>query len=132
MLLRCRLIHITINILRNILYLVYLCSCIGLGLFMWYSCNLFFILNLIFIFINHITSLKQMHSFLYIFQNTSYYFSKITWMKKTNSSQRAHVQCQIVSQRLLIFCQFQFGIAYKSVAYKKCILCWGDIFKRSK
>ena len=41
------------------LYLVYLCPCLGLGLLMFYIYDLFFIFSLIFIVINHITSLKQ-------------------------------------------------------------------------
>ena len=52
MLLRCCLIHVTIIILRYILYLVYLCPC--LGLFMFYLCDLFSIFCLIFIVINHV------------------------------------------------------------------------------
>ena len=46
-------------LLKHILYLVYLCSCLGLGLFMSYRCELFFIFSLIFIVIDRITSLKQ-------------------------------------------------------------------------
>ena len=61
MLLRCCLIHITIIILRHILYLFYLCPCLGLGLLISYLCDLFFIFNLIFITIHHINSLKQKH-----------------------------------------------------------------------
>ena len=61
MLLRYCLIHITIIILRKILYLIYLCPCLGLGLLMLYLCDLFLIFSLIFIFINNITSLKQTH-----------------------------------------------------------------------
>ena len=64
MLLRCCFIHITIIILRRILYLIYLCPCLGLVLLMSYLCNLFFIFNLIFVVINHVTSLKQTHLFL--------------------------------------------------------------------
>ena len=66
MLLRFCLIHMTIIILRHILYLVYLAPCLGLGLFMWCLCDLFFIFSLIFIAINLITSLKQMHFLEYI------------------------------------------------------------------
>ena len=61
MLLRCCLIHKTIILLKHILYLVYLCSCLGVGLLMSYLCDLFLIFSLIFIFINHITALKQTH-----------------------------------------------------------------------
>ena len=59
MLLRCSLIHITITLLRQISYLVYLCPTLGLGLFILYLCDLFFIFSLIFIVINDITSFKQ-------------------------------------------------------------------------
>ena len=45
------------------LYLVYLCPCLGLGLLMSYLYDLFIIFSLIFIVINHITSLKQTHLF---------------------------------------------------------------------
>ena len=40
--------------LRDILYLVYLCLCLGLGLFMSHLCDLCFIFSFIFIIINHI------------------------------------------------------------------------------
>ena len=59
MLLRCYLLYITVIMLRYILYLVYLCPYLGLGLFMSYICDLFFIFSLVFVVINHITSLKQ-------------------------------------------------------------------------
>ena len=55
--------HITIIPLKHILYSVYLCPCLGLGLFMLYLCYLFFIFSLIFIFINHVTPLKQTRLF---------------------------------------------------------------------
>ena len=66
MLLRCCLIYITIIIQRHILYLVYLCPFLGLGLFMLYLYDLFFIFSLIFIAINHKTSFKQMYLFFVI------------------------------------------------------------------
>ena len=86
-LLRFCLIHVTITMLRHILYLVYLCPCLGLSLFNFYPNDLFFILSLIFIVIYHITSLNRRNCFLYIFQNISYYFWMITWMKKANNFQ---------------------------------------------
>ena len=67
MLLRCFLIQITIILMRYILCLVYLCTCLGLGLFMSYLCDLFFILSLNFISISYITSLKQKQLFFYLF-----------------------------------------------------------------
>ena len=60
-LLRSFLIHVAIILLRHILYLVYLCLCLGLGQFMSYPCDLLFIFILIFIAINHIMLLKQTH-----------------------------------------------------------------------
>ena len=67
MLFRSYLIHITIIILRHILYLAYLCLCLGLGLFMSYLCDLFFIFSIAFIVINHITSSKQTYLFFVYF-----------------------------------------------------------------
>ena len=63
MLLTCCLIHITIIMHRHILYIVYLCPCLGLGLFMSYLSGLFFIFNLVFIVIHHLTSFKQTYLF---------------------------------------------------------------------
>ena len=63
MLLRSSLRDVTIIILRPILHLVYLCPYLGLDLFMSYLCILFLFFSLIVIFINHITSYKQVHLF---------------------------------------------------------------------
>ena len=56
MLLKCCLIHIIIIMPRYILYLEYLCLCLGLVRFMSYLYGLFF--SLIFIVINHINLIK--------------------------------------------------------------------------
>ena len=56
MLLRCCLIHISIITLGYFLYLLFLCPCLGLGLFMSYLCDLFFIFILIFIKINRMNT----------------------------------------------------------------------------
>ena len=56
MLLRCYLIHIIIIILRHVLYLLYLCPCLDLGLFMSYLCDLFFIFIFILIMINRMNT----------------------------------------------------------------------------
>ena len=63
MLLRCRFIHITIIKLTYILYLVHLRPFLGLGLSMLYLCDLLLFFILVFIVIDHITSLKQTHLF---------------------------------------------------------------------
>ena len=55
--------RITFTILRHILYLVYLCPCFDLVLFMSYLHEQFLIFDLIFIVMNHIISLKQAHLF---------------------------------------------------------------------
>ena len=59
-LLRCCLIHLSIIMMKHVLYLVYL----GLSLFMSHLCDLFSIF--IFIIINHIISLKRHTFFRYI------------------------------------------------------------------
>ena len=66
MLLTCCLIHIPIIILKHILYLVFLCSCLDLSLFMTYLCDLVFIFSIIFTIINHKISLKQIHFLWYL------------------------------------------------------------------
>ena len=48
MLLRCCLIHISIIIPKHFLYLLYLCLCLDVDLFMSYLCDLLFISILIF------------------------------------------------------------------------------------
>ena len=112
MLLSCCLIHIAIIILRGILYLVYLCPCLDLALFMSYLCDLIFIFSLIFIVINHITSFKQPYWF-------SYNFCMITWIRKTIFKYK--FSFSVLLRFCLIFYQFSSGVAYKSVAYKKSV-----------
>ena len=60
MLFRCCLTIIT---LRHISHLVYFCPFLGLGLFMSYVCDLFFIFSIFIIVINHMTSFKQTYLF---------------------------------------------------------------------
>ena len=74
MLLRCCLIHIALIILTHILYLVYLCPFLTLGLFMPYLCDLLFSFSLIFIVINHITPFKHTY-FLFV------HFSLVLFIK---------------------------------------------------
>ena len=62
MLLRCCLIHMSIIIVRNFLYLSYLCPCLDLGLFMSYLRDLLFIFIFIFIMINCIISMNNFFS----------------------------------------------------------------------
>ena len=64
MLLRGCLLQTTIIIRRHILYLVYLCLFLCLGLFMSYLCDLLFTFSLIFINTNHSISLEYLLLFL--------------------------------------------------------------------
>ena len=63
----CCLIHITIILLRQILNLVHLCPCLGIGLFMPYLSDLLFISSIIFIVIDCITSIKHALAFCTLF-----------------------------------------------------------------
>ena len=92
MLLRCCLIHLSITILRDFLYLLYLYLFIDLSLYMSYLWALFFILIFIFIMINRMNT--DILVLLLIFQNLSCYFWMITSMKKVNNFQIAKVQSQ--------------------------------------
>ena len=67
MLLRCCLIHISIIILRRFIYLLYLCPCLHLGLFMPYLRESIFIFVFIFIMINCIISWIQTCLFFCLF-----------------------------------------------------------------
>ena len=94
---RCCLIHSSIIILRNILYLVYSCPCLGLGLFMSYLGDPFFFFSLIFIVINRITSLKQTHLFFIHILEYLLLFLDDNKMKKADDFQIAKVQPQCVA-----------------------------------
>ena len=99
MLLKCCLICTTVVILRTEtnFYVVSLCSCLGLGLFLPFLCDLFFIFSLIFI--NYITIiktiiinnyfllLKQTYLFFVHFLEKKHCFWIITWVKKANNFQ---------------------------------------------
>ena len=115
MLLRCCLIHRAIIILRHILYLVYPCSCLGLGLFMSYLCDLRFIFSLTFIVINHITLFKRP---LGIFWNISNYFWMIRWMKKANNFPivKASGCCLVFS-----FFNLNFAMLIKRLVIKRSV-----------
>ena len=79
---------------ESIMPLVYLSLCLGLGLFMLFLCDLFFICSLTVIAINHYNVINTGTLFLYII---FYYFWMIRWMKKANNFQIAKVQPQGVA-----------------------------------
>ena len=98
------LIHISIILLRHFLYLLYLCPCLDLGLFMSYLCNLFFIFIFTVIMINHIISwIQTTLVLLLIFENMSYYFWMTKWIKNVNNFKIAKAQPQVVVWHLLDF-----------------------------
>ena len=45
----------------------------------------------------------------------------IMWMEKVNNFQLGKVKPRITGSFYLIFCQFQLGVAYERVAYKKSV-----------
>ena len=120
MLLRCCLIHLAINILRHILYIVCLCSGLGLGRFISYLCDLLFIFSLIFIVINHITSFKQMYLFFVHFLEYFILFldeddNTDLDSKKFSDSKSSASGCCLAFARF--FCQYQPDVAYKKSVY---------------
>ena len=100
MLLMCCLLHRDIALPRHAVFSLFV-SCLRLGLYISYLCHHLTIIIFIFIKLNHTISVIQTNLFL------------------------GHI-CQKFSLRVLlssclIFCQFQPGIAYKSVAYKNSV-----------
>ena len=65
MLLRCCLIHKSIDILSHLLYLLYQCPCLDLVLFILYLCDQFF--SFIFSMVNCITPWRQAYMFFCLF-----------------------------------------------------------------
>ena len=120
MLLRCCLILIAIIILRHILYLVCLFLCLGLGLFMSYLCDLFFNVSLIFIVINHITTFKQRFLFfLHFLEHLLLLFDDNVDEESKSFSNSKNSASGCCLAFAWFFCQFQPGVAYRSVAYIK-------------
>ena len=97
MLLRCCLIQIIIIILRFILYLIYLCTSPGQGLFMSYLHDLFFIFSIIFIVIYHITTFKQTYLFFV------HFLGYLLLYKRVKNFQKVKVRPQGAASLLLNF-----------------------------
>ena len=110
------LLHTTTIILGHILYLVYFCPYLTLGLFLSHLCDLLFIFSLIFIVIKHLTSLKlvSLLEYLLLFLDNNVEFSL---------SLKGESSASVLFNFCLIFCQFQPDVVYKSVTYKKkCVI----------
>ena len=108
-------IHVSIIILRQFLYSLYLCPYIDLGIFVWYLCDLFFIFIFIFIMIDRIMSGIQTHFFFCLFFRIgmSYYFWMITSIKNVNKIQIAKIQPRIC----LLFVRFSLALLIKTSVY---------------
>ena len=91
------LIQKSIIILRHFLYLLYLCPYLGLGRFMSYLWDLFFIFISIFSMINRIISWKQTHLFFCLFFRICSIIFGDNAMKNANNFQIAKVQSQGVA-----------------------------------
>ena len=63
----------------------------------------------------------DIHVLLLIFENMSYYFWIIMWMKNVNNFQIAKDQPQGIAWYYLFFFQFQPDVAYKSVVSKESV-----------
>ena len=95
--------------MRYFLYLLYLYKCLDPGLFMSNLCDLFFILIFVFIMINHIILRIQTSLFFCMFLENVLLISGKECEQFLNSRSSASGSC------------LTFGIAYKSIAYKKSI-----------
>ena len=90
---------------------------------MSYVCDLFFNFSLVFVVINHKTSFKLTYLFLHIFQNISYYFWMMMWMKKATNFEIVKVQAEDVAQLLLdLFVNFSLLLLIKVVLIKKACI----------
>ena len=87
---------------------------------MWYFCDLLFIFSLIFIVINHITSLNRQTCFVLVFFNAFFKVYPIIfgWSNQI-IFKKQKFSLMVLLSFCLIFCPFQPAVAYKSVPYKK-------------
>ena len=124
MLLRCCLIHKSIIILRHFLYLLYLCPCLFLGLFLSYLCDLFFIVIFFFMMITCIISRIQTYIFFCLFFRVCpIIFGWQCGWRMWTTFKFQKLSPRVLLSSCLIYCQFQPDIAYKSFAYKKSEYC---------
>ena len=127
MLLRCCLINLNMIILRQFLYLVYLCPCLDLGLFMSDLGNLFFIFIFMFITIYQRFSLKWTHLFFAHFLEYALLFldhnvnEETEWFSNSKSS---------VSGRCLVFAWFFANFSH--VLLIKVFLLYAQVYSRLK
>ena len=121
MFLRCCLIHMTIIILRHFICSIFMSMCRPRSAYTESLCSVFHF-QPHFHRMNHITSWKQTRLFFVHFLEYFLLFLEDKVDKKNLiifKSQKFSLRV-LLSFRL-IFCQFQPGVAYKSVAYKKSV-----------
>ena len=113
MLLRCCLI-------RHFLYWLYLCPCLDLGLFMSHLCDMYVSISSPFLLWLIVQSRGNRHtcSFAY-FLECSVIFRWLCGWRMWIISEQQKISLRVLHSICFIFYQFQPGVAYKSVAYKK-------------
>ena len=104
--------------LRDFFYLLYLCSCLQLGLFLTYLCDLFYFHICFHDNYSYNLMNTDIHVLLLILQSMSYYSWMIVWVKNIIFKQHKF-SFRVLLSICLIFCKFQPGIVYEGVAYKK-------------
>ena len=105
-LLKCCLIEISIIILRHYLYLLYLCLCLDPGLVMLYLCDLH----------RRTCSFTHFLEYVLLFLDDNF----VEECEKFSNRKYSTWGCCLA----FAWCQFQPGVAYKSVAYKKVCRCF--------
>ena len=94
-----------------------MCPCLGLDPFLLHICDLFFIFSLIFIVSDNLIKTHALCFFVCVLEFFLLFLDESLVQKnKYFSKSKSSVSRCCFS---LIFCQFQPGIAYKRVAYKK-------------
>ena len=115
----CCLIHISIIIPRHFLYLIFSCPCLSLVLFMLCLCDLFYMFIFIFIIANRMISWIQIHLFFCLFlEYVLLFLDDLVDQENKQFSSNNTSHARVLLSICLIFCQFQSGFGYKSVAYK--------------
>ena len=126
---RC-LIHIIHIVLCHILYLVYLCPCLGLGLFM--SVYVVLCICRIFHFHPHFLHNQSYNPiktdtlvFTHFCEYLLLFLDDNLYEQSKKKFRQQKISLRVLLRFCLIFIQFQPGVAYKSVVYKKACISDG-------
>ena len=112
---------------KLLIFRIFICPCLGLGLLMSYLCDLFFIFIFIFIIMSHTISLKQSHLFFTHFLEYTLLFlddyvdEKSEWFSNSKSS--ASRFCLAFAH---FFTSFSLVLLIKVLLIKnnKCVSSW--------